>query len=186
MIAMPAAAQQYSDSYTFFKALKERDAAKVTTLVSEPGSRAVNLRDSNGDGALHHIVRDRDSEAHTWLSFLIGRGANVNIRNHRGETPLLLAALLGWEEGAKLLLDRGATVDLANSKGETPLILAVQRRDLAMVRLLLGKGADPKRSDSVAGFSALDYAKRDNRATAILKLLEAPRTPAKPAAGPKL
>jgi uncharacterized protein len=55
-----------------------------------------------------------------------------------------------------------------------------------MVRLLLGKGANPKRTDRVAGYSALDYAKQDGRAGAILKLLEAkPETP-KAIAGPKL
>jgi ankyrin repeat protein len=65
--------------------------------------------------------------------------------------------------------------------------MAVQRRDVPMVRLLLSKGADPKRSDNVAGYSALDYAKQDKRATAVLKLLEAPPAkPERPVAGPKL
>ncbi len=86
-----------------------------------------------------------------------------------------------------MLLRRGASVDLANSRGETPLMLAVQKRDIALVRLLLAKGADPKRTDSVSGYSALDYAKRDGRAAAIVKLLEAPAAkPARPVAGPKL
>jgi hypothetical protein len=71
--------------------------------------------------------------------------------------------------------------------GETPLIMAVQRRDVPMVRLLLSKGADPKRTDNVAGYSALDYAKQDKRSTAVLKLLEAPPAkPERPVAGPKL
>ncbi len=66
-------------------------------------------------------------------------------------------------------------------------MLAVQKRDIALVRLLLAKGADPKRTDSVSGYSALDYAKRDGRAAAIVKLLEAPAAkPARPVAGPKL
>jgi ankyrin repeat protein len=58
---------------------------------------------------------------------------------------------------------------------------------MEMVRLLLARGANPKRTDNVAGYSALDYAKQDRRSAAVLKLLEAP--PAKPAreiAGPKL
>jgi ankyrin repeat protein len=75
-------------------------------------------------------------------------------------------------EGAESLLGRSASVDLANSRGETPLIIAVHNRDIAMVRLLLGKGANPKRTDSIAGYSALDYAKQDSRSAAILKLLE--------------
>ena len=53
-----------------------------------------------------------------------------------------------------------------------------------MVRLLLARRADPKRTDNVAGMSALDYAKQDPRAGAVLKLLEAKVAPAKPVSGP--
>jgi hypothetical protein len=53
-----------------------------------------------------------------------------------------------------------------------------------MVRLLLSRGADPRRTDNVAGMSALDYARQDPRAAAVLKMLEAKAAPAKPVAGP--
>ncbi|HEX8388596.1 MAG TPA: ankyrin repeat domain-containing protein, partial [Sphingomonas sp.] len=78
-------------------------------------------------------------------------------------------------------------INLANGSGETPLILAVQRRDLAAARTLLGLGADPDQTDNVAGMSARDYARRDARNPALLKLLEeAPKRGRKAAAGPKL
>ena len=38
----PSAQQSYSDSFTFLKAVKERDGDKVTELVSEPGSIVIN------------------------------------------------------------------------------------------------------------------------------------------------
>src|SRR3712207_8202093 len=50
-----------------------------------------------------------------------------------------------------------------SNRGETQLILAVQKRDLSMVRLLLSRGANPRHTDSVAGLSAIDYAKREDR-----------------------
>jgi ankyrin repeat protein len=182
MLAAPVAAQGYSDSYSFLKAVKDRDGTKVQTLIAEPGSIAINSRErSSGDGALHLLVRDRDL---VWLNFMLARGAKADLQNNRGDTALNLAAQMGWTEGAEVLLARRASVDLANSRGETPLIQAVHKRDLAMVRLLLGRGADPKRTDSAAGYSAIDYARRDPRAAPILRLLEAPRTPAKPVFGP--
>lgn len=183
VLAVPASGQQtFSDGFTFLKAVKERDGDKVTDLVSEPGTIVVNTRDrSNGEGALHILVRGRDL---TWLAFLLGKGARPDIQTHRGDTPLTLAAQIGWVEGAELLLAKGAGVDLANGRGETPLILATQRRDMPMVRLLLARRADPKRTDNVAGMSALDYARQDPRAGAVLKLLEAKLAPAKPVAGP--
>lgn len=183
--AVPAAAQQ-STSYTFLKAVKERDGDKVTELTNSPSAHIlVNTEEAGtGNTALHIIARERDL---TWLSFLISKGARVNQQNDQGDTPLTLAAQLGWVEGAELLLSQRAGVNVANRRGETPLILAVQRRDLPMVRLLLAKGADPKHTDNVAGYSALDYAKRDGRADAILKALEArAATPVREAAGPKL
>ena len=184
LAAVPAAAQMnFSDSYTFLKAVRERDGAKVNELVGgATGTIVVNSRDrTNGEGALHYMIRARDL---TWLAFLLGKGARPDIQSNRGDTPLTLAAQIGWLEGAEQLLARRASVDLANGRGETPLILATQRRDLAMVRLLLGRRADPKRTDNVAGMSALDYAKQDPRAGAVLKLIEARLAPPKPVQGP--
>jgi len=177
LVAAPASGQMsYSDSYTFLKAVKDRDAAKVNELVGGfTGSIVVNSRDrTNGEGALHYTIRARDI---IWLAFLLGKGARPDIQSNRGDTPLTLAAQIGWVEGAEQLLARRASIDLANGRGETPLILATQRRDLAMVRLLLARRADPKRTDNVAGMSALDYAKQDPRAGAVLKLLEAKLAP---------
>lgn len=182
-LAVPASGQQtFSDSFTFLKAVKERDGAKVTDLVAEPGSVVINTRDrSNGEGALHIVVRGRDLN---WLAFLLGKGARPDLQSNRGDTPLTLAAQIGWLEGVEQLLAKRASVDLPNGRGETALILAAQRRDLPLVRLLLSRRADPKRTDNVAGMSALDYAKQDPRAVAVLKLLEAKVAPAKPVAGP--
>jgi len=182
MLAVPLAAQSYSDGFTFLKAVKDRDGSKVQGLIATPGSIVVNTRDrASGEGALHYMVRDRDL---TWLYFLLARGAKPDVQNNQGNTPLSLAVQIGWAEGAQVLLARRANVDLANSRGETPLILAVQKRDIAMVRTLLANGASAARTDSVAGYSALDYARQDPRAAPILKLLEAQRTPARPVAGP--
>lgn len=185
LLASPVAAQVNSDSYKFLEAVKKRDGATVTNLVSMPGSVVVNATGGEfGDGALHTVVRRRDL---TWLSFLLGKGADANIRNDEDNTPLALASQLGWVEGARLLLSVGAKVDAANSRGETPLIFAVHRRNLPMVRLLMEGGANPRLTDSIAGYSALDYAKRDRRAANIAKVLEeGVAKPAKEVSGPVL
>jgi hypothetical protein len=159
LMAVPGSAQTFSDTYNFLKAVKERDGTKVSSLLSEKGTTVVNAKErGTGDGGLHMMARARDL---TWLTYLL--------------------------DGAQVLLARKASVDLPNSRGETPLILAVQRRDLAMVRVLLASGANPKRTDSVAGMSAIDYARQDARSASVLKLLEAkPAVPPKAVAGPKL
>ena len=165
-----AAAQSYSDSFTFLTAVRERDGDKATELVNQPGTAVVNLKDqSSGEAALHIVAKGRD---YTWLSFLLGKGARPDIQNAKGETPLMIASQLGWTDGAALLIGRGANVDLPNQRGETPRIIAVHNRDAPMVRLLMAHGANPKRQDHIAGYSALDYAKQDIRAQAVVKILE--------------
>ncbi|MDB5694411.1 MAG: ankyrin repeat protein [Alphaproteobacteria bacterium] len=184
MIAAPAGAQSYSDGFTFLKAVRDRDGNKATELASQPGTTVVNVRDpASGDAAIHIVTRGRDS---AWLSFLLSKGARPDLQNGRGETALSIAAQLSWTDGADLLLSQGAGVDLPNQRGETPLILAVHNRDVPMVRLLLRGGANPKKADHAAGYSALDYARQDNRAQPIVRLLEGQGgAPARPAAGPK-
>ena len=172
VVAVPAFGQ-FSESYNFLKAVRERDGNKVSEIVSNPSSTAINARDhGSGEGALHLLVRGRDLN---WLNYLMSRGARPDLQDNQGNTPLILAAQIGWSEGAQALLGGRASVNLPNGRGETPLIIAVQRRDVALVRLLMNAGADPRRTDSVAGYSALDYARRDTRAAAIMRILEAPR-----------
>ena len=170
LLATPAIAQNFSESYLFLKGVRERDSGVVEEMALRRNPAILNARDqSNGEGALHILVRGRDL---SWLSFLLGRGARVDLQSNDGTTPLILAAQLGWREGAEQLLARGANPNLGNSRGETPLIFAVQRRDLPMVRLLLSQRADPNQTDNVSGYSAIDYARQDRRAAAILRELE--------------
>ncbi len=177
-IALPVAAQSYSEGYTFLKAVRERDGNTAERILSNPSSTAINIRDpGTGESALHILVRGRDS---AWLGYMLGRGARPDAGDREGNTPLIIAAQIGWLDGAEILLARRANANLGNSRGETPLIYAVQRRDMPMVRLLLQYRADPNQTDHVAGNSAIDYARQDNRATAILRMLEGTRQPTSP------
>lgn len=171
LLLWPAVAlAQFSDSYNFLKAIRDRDGAKAMEIMGKPGSTIVNTRDgSTGQTALHIVVERRDSE---WLAFLLSKGANPNLADGRGTTPLMLATRLRFVDGAQLLLNSGAQVDKANDSGETPLIRAVQLRDLPLIRLLVNNGANPDKADTLAGMSARDYAIRDGRSQPILDILD--------------
>jgi len=189
LAAVPASAQQFSDSYNFLNAIRETDGAKVNKFLENKSLRIVNAKDRNtGEGALHIVVKRSDS---TYLRVLLQQDdINANLQDSRGNTPLLIAAERGWDEGVSILIKYGANVNLANSSGETPLIRAVQVHDIEVVRQLLAAGASADRTDNVTGKSARDYARDESRYPQIAKLLaDAPKGGkggAAAPAGPKL
>ncbi|OYW16690.1 MAG: hypothetical protein B7Z39_00215 [Novosphingobium sp. 12-64-8] len=162
-LAVPAQAQ-FSDGYKFLEAVRKKDGDKATDVLNEPGTQIVNTRDiSTGQTALHIVTARRDV---TWMQFLVAKGANVNARDFKGSTPLVLAVDLGFLEGVDFLISVGARVDEPNDTGETPLISAVHRKDLALVRALLKAKANPDRADN-SGRSARDYALLDGKGGAL-------------------
>lgn len=184
-LAVPAAAQMgFSQSYVFLKAVKDSDGAKITDILSKAGSAQViiNTQDqANGDTALHIVTRRRDT---TYLNFLLARGAEPNVTNKAGLSPLYMAVQMRWAEGVSLLLDRRAKPDLAGALGATPLTRAVQNYDSATVALLLRAGANPLKAEAGSGLSARDYAARDPRAAAILRQIDEAKPKPKANYGP--
>jgi len=185
LAAFPAPAQQQSDSYKFLSAVREAKGNDVLAILNKPGSTIINTRDvTSGEGALHIVARRGDE---TYLRFLLQKGADPNLRDGRGNTPLLAAVNAGHAGLIPVLAAARANVNLGNGAGETPLIRAVQRRDIAMVRALLAAKADPDQADTLAGKSARDYAHVDTRSPAMTKLIdEVPKAQARNVAGPKL
>ncbi len=151
----PLSAQVYSNGYKFLEAVDERDGDTATEMLNEPGTTVINTRDiTSGDTGLHLVAARRDV---VWVKFLLQRGADPNIRNKKGQTPIQVATTLGFVDGVEELIKRGAQVNVSDQQGETPLISAVHQRNIPLIRMFLEKGADPDRNDN-SGRSARDYA----------------------------
>lgn len=184
LLAGPAAAQ-FSDSFNFLKAVRDRDAAAAKTLLDKPGTTVVNTRDlGTGETALHIVTRRKDPP---WMGFLLQHGANPDSRDKQGETPLTIAAGTGFTEGVRIMLAGKANIDGSNGRGQTALFRAVQARDVATVKLLLELGANADIAETQTGLSARDLAASDPRAGPIGKLLaDAPRRQKAATTGPTL
>lgn len=181
-LALPVAAQQFSESYNFLKAVRDQDGTKVTDMLNAPGQTIVNARDNKGEAAIHIVTKRRDR---VYLNFILARGGNPNLQDGAGNTPLMMAVEAGWPEGVALLLSKRADINLGNNGGESPLIRAVQRRDAEMVRTLLNEKADPDQRDRLAGMNARDYAARDTRSPVIAQLIkDAPAVQKRAVSGP--
>lgn len=170
-IGVPALAQQTGyEGPEFVKAVHDRDGDKANELLNKVGKGIVDAKDGSGNTALITAIANSDDR---FTAFLLNEGADPNLAGAGGDTPLIAAARIGYEDAAEWLIGQGAKIDQANRMGETPLIIAVEQREPHLVKLLLDRGADPDRTDSAAGYSARDYAKRDNRERAILQMIEA-------------
>jgi ankyrin repeat protein len=169
-LTAPVAAQMSVDSQDFISAVQKGDGNTAGQLLSDHPT-IVDSRDGKGDTALIIAINRGDSD---WTGFLLNKGADPNLASSKsGDTPLIAAARIGFQDAADWLLGLGAKVDGTNRQGETPLIIAVQLRQIPMIRFLLDHGANPDKVDAAQGYSARDYATRDNRGRQILQLIEA-------------
>lgn len=182
MAAAPGAAQiAGSDGEAFIAAMKEGGGGKALELIEKPGSTVVDYRGSDGNAGLHIAMRNRNGN---WVGFLLSRDADPDIADKNGDTPLIIAARMGYPEGAARMIMARAEIDKTNRLGETALIVAVQQRQTAIVKMLLESGADPDKTDYASGYSARDYARRDSRSANMLRLIETVKAKKKTVTGP--
>lgn len=181
-LTTPALAQFGSPGYRFLEAVRARDYNAANQMLAD-SSTVINTREvQSGDTALLIVIERRDLP---WLNMLLSRGADANIANRDGESPLRRVVQLGWAEAVPYLSTHGARINDSGSSGETALHIAVQRRDIAMVRALVAAGANPDLSDNITGKTPRDLAMEDRRTPAILAALdERPTAPPRPVAGP--
>jgi hypothetical protein len=77
------------------------------------------------------------------VELLLASGANVDVRNRDGVTPLYHAAAKNLPDLVALLLLKGADPNAANLQGDTPLHAAAAYGNKQVVELLLKAGAKP-------------------------------------------
>ena len=112
------------------------------------------------------------------LAALIKGGQEVDARDAKGNTLLMLAGYHGRAEVVKLLLKSGATVDLRNDKGQTPLGGVAFKGYTEIATLLLDAGADPLADQG--GSTPVDYATMFGRQEILVLLRERRGAAAKP------
>lgn len=100
----------------------------------------VNLKDIVGRTPLHIAAEKGNVDA---AMFLIENGANVNVADANGNTPLVFVInKTGNLKITERLLEKGASVNAQNRTGETALMYAAWHGHSAIVQLLLENRAD--------------------------------------------
>ena len=147
----------------------ERRQADVVATLLDQGLDA-DAPQPDGATALHWAAHWNDLAK---ANQLMAAGANVNVINEYGVTPLFLAATNGSDEMVDLLIEGGADPNIALPSGETPLMASVRSGSLPAVNRLLGGGAAPNTAQVSKGQTALMWAVAGEDSEIIRALLAA-------------
>ncbi len=182
---------------------KLKDKAGLTLLMvavryNHPGmvqrllKLGLSARDATeaGETVLHMLGRN----ANMLRQQLIEAGADVNVRDKEGGTPLMVAIINNDYDGVKLLLDKGAALEQPTVSGMSPLTAACAFQVLSndvfpekeknaareetvkaaeqIVRLLLERGANVNALSEKEGFGPLHGAVITGTPQVVALLLE--------------
>jgi uncharacterized protein len=191
-----------------FRAARADNAGGVERLLE----RGVdpNVRDDQGQTAL--LVAMREPSPKVVEVLIASPKVNVELRNSKDESPLMMAALKGQQDVVgkliardadinkpgwtplhyaatnghvavmKVLLEKHAFIDAQSPNGTTPLMMAAMYGSYEAVKLLVDEGADQAMKNQ-QGMTALDFAKKANRGDAALVLSRGPAAAKRPTDG---
>ncbi len=144
-----------------------------------------NASSNNDVRPLHNATVASHLDVET-VKLLLNHGADPNVRNTAGATPLLFAASTRYNEAkagnhieiVELLLRAGADPNIENIHGKTAIFFAANRgRPLKVVEMLLESGADARHRSASGGISPLIEAAHGGQREAFNLLVEAGATP---------
>ncbi|KAK6507850.1 hypothetical protein TWF481_006272 [Arthrobotrys musiformis] len=111
---------------------------EIVRLLVEHGADIHSTSLKNRRPLFHQAVFSGKAEM---VEYLIDKGANVDVRDIDGWSPIMVAAQMGYCNIIKTLLDKGANIDSEAQSGATALFLAAQQGHTAAVELLLDRNA---------------------------------------------
>ncbi len=160
----PAWAQ--SPQYDLLKAVDKADLVKINDLLRSGISPDTRRR---SDRTPVIVIAAQSANAAV-VKLLLDNDANPNTSDNRGQTALMVRAVVGDTNMIKLLLSYGADPNRADTGQETALMKAVRGRKFKAAQALIDAGADPNVQD-LTGKTALEYAKL-SRSRRFVRLLQ--------------
>ena len=128
--------EQFAGISTLMSATANNDIDGVR-FFSKAGALVINQRNKGGATSLHIACRESNFEI---AKILIENGANVNIVDNEGWSPLMRASLTGNKEIVEILLKNGAKAHLLNSLNESALIHATSSKCVECINQIVENG----------------------------------------------
>jgi ankyrin repeat protein len=170
-------AKDYSNQ-TISKDKLHKEYSKARDWINRTGD--INKPDEFNRYPIHFVLSDM---YHYWMfdglpliQLLVEKGADVNVADVSGNTPLHIAAEMGNEPLVNLLLYHGADAKVKNHIGDTPLHSAGRKRsgisNLPLLKRLLSKGVKIDQLNN-RGESAIVISARNGNQGLVHSLIEA-------------
>ena len=137
--------EQFAGISTLMSATANNDIDGVK-FFSKAGALVINQRNKGGATSLHIACRESNFEI---AKILVDNGANVNIVDNEGWSPLMRASLAGNKEIVELLLKNGAKAHLLNSLNESALIHATTSKCVECINQIIENGNLIKNVDTL-------------------------------------
>ncbi len=156
------------------KATGKQRKEKEGPQVARPKGRAIDRPDWLGFPPLVDACRGNHNATDDpcRVDALLQRGADINIRDHKGKTPLHRACQAGFIEITELLLAGGADLEKADLTGGTPLFDAAEYGRTQTLEILIQRGANLEHTNT-RGETALFAAARKCKLVTFEQLLRA-------------
>ncbi|WP_307972317.1 ankyrin repeat domain-containing protein [uncultured Brachyspira sp.] len=68
-------------------------------------------------------------------------GANINIKDDKGNTPLIIASYNGHKEIVSMLIKNKANINDRNNEGDTAVMEACKQKNMDIIAILIKNGA---------------------------------------------
>ena len=157
----------------------------IRLLLDAGAAKTINLPDRNNVTALcmlsnkdYSSTRATDEAMCNIIVLMLKHGAEVDIPDNQGRTPLFNMVLAGHVKSAKLLMAAGASTELVDKRGNTLIGIAERNESPAMVRLL--KKQDhvhaPAHQSSAASCFCPFYSRRQNQVQPVVARNPSTRT----------
>lgn len=164
-----------------YQAVEKNDSAQIKEwLTNSSGYKLINRNyrinkkyiDVAWGQALCHAAEKGKKEI---VELLLAAGVKVDVEDHKGRTPFLLASEYGHFEIMKLLLDVQTNINKQDCYGYTALMNVVSYNNYDIIQYLIEHGADhtlQKAIHHANDKTALDIARLDKKDSKIIQFLE--------------
>jgi hypothetical protein len=125
--------------------------------------------DDSMDDRLHATAAAGDIDG---IARVLADGADVDGRDERGRTALLVATWADQAGAVRALLAAGADVDLQDDQRDNPFLVAGAEGRLAILPLLVAAGADPAITNRYGGVAVIPASERGHVETVRYLLTE--------------